>query len=210
MKHVPDVRQTRLSMERQRGDRTCIVNAHPQGDIIAVVRPAGFGRRAGAAMIDWMICIVGPFMALGVLTSALVPFVPDHVLLLWIPALAVIVVGYVTVFTHRGATLGMLATDVRIVRGATGRVPGLGRSLSRGVLALSGVASGLIVLMVGFSDPPATGYSRTDQTILAVAMFLLAAHVLGRLWMLADTEHRTLVDRLLGVAVIRADTNARP
>jgi uncharacterized RDD family membrane protein YckC len=176
------------------------------------VHPAGFGQRIGATLIDWIICVVGPFMALGFLAVMLSPLIPDWLLILWIPALAMIIVGYVAAFTYLGATIGMRLAGVRVMSEATGHAPGLGRSLLRGVLALSGVGAAIVLMMYGFSDPPATGYAQTDVAILAIAMLLLAAHVLGRLWMLVDRSHRTIFDRLLGLIVIRGtmDTQRQP
>lgn len=157
-----------------------------------------FWRRFASSLIDLSLCVFIPFFGWGILT----PFLPEQLLGLWIPAIAILIVSYVTIFSMRGATLGMKLMHLRLLRAGSAESPHFGQALLRGLTALLGAASGILVVAFGFSDPPASGYGRGSIAIIVVVAVVAVISIFGRLWMLFDHERRTLFDHLYRVVVV--------
>jgi uncharacterized RDD family membrane protein YckC len=92
---------------------------------------------------------------------------------LFFPVAFALPIGYFTLGTLYGGTAGMRALGLRVVRA-----------------------------MFGFSDEPDAGYSRLDVTILIAMAVVLLGSIVVRLTMPFDPARRTLLDRLIGVAIV--------
>jgi uncharacterized RDD family membrane protein YckC len=85
------------------------------------VQPANFGRRFGALLIDWALCLM------------VAAFYADPRVVAWPPVVILIVLNTVCI-GWLGQTPGMTVTGVRCVSVADGGSIGLGRGLLRAVL----------------------------------------------------------------------------
>lgn len=88
---------------------------------LADVEPAPFGRRFGALLIDWIICLL------------VAGFYADPRAVAWPPVLVLIVLDTVCIGLF-GQTPGMAVTGVRCVSAVDGGAIGLARSLLRAIL----------------------------------------------------------------------------
>jgi uncharacterized RDD family membrane protein YckC len=117
-------------------------------------------------------------------------------------------IAYLTLGLRSGQTLGMRAVDVHVRVAATGRPPGLGRSLCRAVLALVFALAILDADVALRGRPPLGGFSELEQTVLDVAVAVAIVAVLGKLWALVDPARQSVWDRLFGL-VFLDDLDAR-
>jgi uncharacterized RDD family membrane protein YckC len=85
------------------------------------VEPAGFGRRFGALLIDWALCLL------------VAAFYADPRIVPWPPVLVLIVMDTIGIGLF-GQTPGMALARLRCISVADGGAIGLGRSLVRAVL----------------------------------------------------------------------------
>jgi uncharacterized RDD family membrane protein YckC len=88
---------------------------------LSVAEPANFGRRFGALVIDWALCLV------------IGSFVADPRAVAWPPVLVLVLVNTVGIGLF-GQTPGMALAGVRCVSIRDGGAIGLGRALVRAVL----------------------------------------------------------------------------
>jgi uncharacterized RDD family membrane protein YckC len=95
--------------------------SQPASFDLSTVRPANFGRRFAALLIDWAICLlVGAFYA-------------DPRVVAWPPVLVLIVLNTVGIGLF-GRTPGMALAGVRCISFADGGAIGVARALLRAVL----------------------------------------------------------------------------
>jgi uncharacterized RDD family membrane protein YckC len=88
---------------------------------LGTVRPANFGRRFGALLIDWALCLVG---------SA---FYADPRVVAWPPVLLLIVLNTIGIGLF-GQTPGMMIARLRCISFADGGAIGLARAFLRAIL----------------------------------------------------------------------------
>jgi uncharacterized RDD family membrane protein YckC len=117
-------------------------------------------------------------------------------------------IAYLALGLRSGQTLGMRALDVHVRLDATGRPPGLGRALGRGILAVVFALALLDADVALLGRPPLGGYSEVEQTVLDVAVVVALVAVLGKLWACADPARRSVWDRLFGLVFLE-DLDAR-
>ena len=157
---------------------------------VPAAAPAGFGRRFGASLIDWTICLLVPFIAAGAAAPAF-----------WLVIVPACVVGYFAVFLSCGRTLGMRAASIRVSDARTGHPPGVRKVVARSLLSLLQAASVVTLLYFAFSDVPGGGYSAADLAVVAASSLIAVGGVIVHLSMCFDPERRTLLDRLCGLAI---------
>jgi uncharacterized RDD family membrane protein YckC len=157
---------------------------------VPAAAPAGFGRRFGASLIDWTICLLIPFMVASAAASAI-----------WLVIVPACVLGYFAGFLSGGRTLGMKAASIRISDARTGHPPSVRKAVARSLLSLLQVASVVPLLYFAFSDVPGGGYSAADLAVLATSSLIAVGGVIVHLSMCFDPERRTLLDRLCGLAI---------
>ncbi len=88
---------------------------------LSTVRPADFGRRFAALLIDWALCLV------------IASFYADPRVVAWPPVVVLILFNVLLVGLF-GQTLGMSLTRLRAVSVTDGGAIGIARGLLRGVL----------------------------------------------------------------------------
>ena len=88
---------------------------------LAAAQPANFGRRFGALLIDWALCLL------------VASFYADPRVVAWPPVAVLIVLNTVCIGLF-GQTPGMALAGVRCVSSADGGAIGLARALLRAVL----------------------------------------------------------------------------
>ncbi len=88
---------------------------------LSTVRPADFGRRFAALLIDWALCLV------------IASFYADPRVVAWPPVVVLILFNVLLVGLF-GQTLGMSLTRLRAVSVTDGGAIGIPRGLLRGVL----------------------------------------------------------------------------
>jgi uncharacterized RDD family membrane protein YckC len=178
----------------------------PEGTYLAV--PAPLWRRGLAGAVDWTLAGVAYLIALivaGVVqavagaagdTSASVAF--------WITEIAAagVIVAYFAALLASGHTLGMRALDIHVRSFAQGEAPGRVRALLRGLLGLALATAALNAYSYLGGEPLVGELSEFEQTAGRVSVVVAAAAGLGQLWMLVDSEGRTLWDRLTGLVVV--------
>jgi uncharacterized RDD family membrane protein YckC len=100
---------------------TPFANGTPAAFDLYQVEPANFGRRFGALLIDWALCLV------------LGAFVGDPRAVAWPPVVALILINTFGIGLF-GLTPGMLVARLRCISIRDGGAIGLGRALVRAVL----------------------------------------------------------------------------
>jgi uncharacterized RDD family membrane protein YckC len=167
--------------------------------VFAGVELAGWGSRAGAAMLDalLLVCIWIALIAPGVVVTAATSADAIGVTLLIVGVLAAVVIGilYAPFFMQRegarnGQTLGKQLVGIRVVR-VGGEPFGWGWGFLREVvvkgLALavaSSLASGLTFFLLGVGG--------------------IAPYLADYLWPLWDDENRAVHDMIVDTRVVRA------
>jgi uncharacterized RDD family membrane protein YckC len=96
-------------------------NGTPAAFDLNDVRPASFGRRFGALLIDWALCLV------------IGAFVGDPRVVAWPPVAALVLINTLGIGLF-GQTPGMALAGVRCISIRDGGAIGLGRALLRAVL----------------------------------------------------------------------------
>jgi len=137
---------------------------------------AGFWRRAGASLVDWLLFLPVTLIFGGALTGAGPELIAQ---LAWL--------AYAVPLDAQGATLGKRVLGIKVTD-AAGEPPGLGRSATRHVLD---VAYALLIV-VGLHE--AAG----------ILLVLGLVGLVDVLWMLWDEERQTLHDKLAGTYVVHA------
>jgi RDD family len=117
-------------------------------------------------------------------------------------------IAYLTLGWRSGQTLGMRALDVHVRVAETGGLPGLGRALGRGVLAVVFALALLDADVALRGRPPLGGFSELEQAVLDAAVVVAAVALLGKLWALVDSARQSVWDRLFGLVFLE-DLDAR-
>jgi uncharacterized RDD family membrane protein YckC len=166
---------------------------------------ARFWPRFIALFIDWTICVVIPILVAIFAVSATRSDRSALSILDWLWAFLVVflMLGYFTYFWARGQSLGMKAVGIRMISPRTERPPGVARAAVRAFLFLILLACAFILLSVGFSDPPAGGFSATNLAVIYFLLFLFLSSIVGYFWMIWDPKKQTLQDKLSGVVVVK-------
>jgi hypothetical protein len=171
-------------------------------------------RRAVAGAIDWVLCYVAYLMAsipLGALQAlgrisweaGDLGGVPGAILFWTAQALVLApLVAYFALFWRSGSTLGMRAVDIDLLVAASGREPSLWRTVPRAVLAVAFAAAAYVVYSAVFGEAPLGGYSYIDLLVVYTSAAVFVPCVLGKLWMLADPQRRTVWDRVFGLLYV--------
>lgn len=172
-----------------------------------------FGRRFAAGLVDWILCGFATLimaMPVGGLAFALAeesehgggldPVVEGVLFVGLVAAIAAPTVLYFTLFwTRRGATIGMRAAGIRIVEAKSGIAPRPLKAWLRALLAFVSATTGWLAIAIGL-DPEAR--SIAELAVASVTSIIAALAVIGHLWQLRDSRHRTLQDKLFGLAVV--------
>jgi uncharacterized RDD family membrane protein YckC len=171
-------------------------------------------RRAGAAAIDWTICLVayllvsiplGGIQALGAVSWRERDFggVPGE-LLVYIAEVgtALPAIAYFAGLLPTSHTLGMRARDIRIISLRTGRAPSYVASFARAVLTVAVAASVYVMFGRATSVQDKGHLDHTSWIALQVAYVLAAGAALSALLTVCTRSHRNLFDRIFGTAVI--------
>jgi uncharacterized RDD family membrane protein YckC len=172
---------------------------------LTLAPPAGFGRRVGALVLDWLLLffLVPGIAMLVVIVDEVMAFSTNISDAIFLTVTIAFVVGAFTVSYLLGATPGMLAVSIRVVDAANGKHIGLIRAFVRAGLAFLLVASWFWVFNVFiFSDARVDGRSSLESVLDVGALGFFLAGILGRLWILVDQHDQTLFDRILRIQVI--------
>jgi uncharacterized RDD family membrane protein YckC len=173
---------------------------------------AHFSERLGAAVIDGLICLVGMYVV--ILLSAIVLEVlgadasSTAAKAGWMAPAGLGVLAYFTAGYRRGRTVGLRATKLRMARASDGLPLAVPRAAARAFASTLFLASMLVLVVYGFSDPPADGYSRVEQSTIGVAGAAFVVWLLGNLWMLFDRRGQALQDKLAGAVVVAESERA--
>jgi hypothetical protein len=123
-------------------------------------------------------------------------------------AIAAAVVAYLALGLRSGQTLGMRGVELHTRVVETGRAPGPARALGRAVL---GVVFALAFVNAYFGlrgEAPVQGLSDAEETVLDLALIVVAVALAGKIWALVDPARQTLWDRVFGLVVLE-DLDAR-
>jgi uncharacterized RDD family membrane protein YckC len=179
-----------------------------------VARFASPLRRAAAAAIDWTLCYVlfllvsiplGMLQTLGRISWEAGDFggEPGHVLFVVAQLLTVVpVVAYWVILLPTSQTFGMRATGTRIVSVQTGRGPAYRAALVRGAISTVMAAAFYAVYSDVTAFDKGEELDSTSQLLLDGSYVLVALGCLSALTMLVTPERRSLVDRVVGTAVL--------
>lgn len=177
----------------------------------ATAAPAGFGRRIGAYLIDWIVAFI--LSCLFAISAGLVLLAssdmgrsdpPDRAIYTALIVAALVVPTWFMItlvgWALRGRSVGKLAMSLRIVNGAGAR-PGLGRSVVR--LLVYVVENAPLVALAPAAALAAVLHS--GALLPAVLSALAAALVIPLVSValaLRDRRHRALHDLLAGTMVV--------
>jgi hypothetical protein len=142
--------------------------------------------------MDWSMALVGAVAASSIL-SALAPT--------WLALMDTVgwVLGYFTAGYMSRGTIGMRIMGIHPLGARSGCRLGMGRALSRAVLALATVSATLLVLaLFVISDRPDGGYTPADMLVGGGALALCIAAFVGELRLLVG-DGSSLQDRVLGI-----------
>lgn len=180
--------------------------ADPTGSYTAAAAP--LWRRGLAGTVDWTLAGVAYLVALivaGVVQAvAAAAGETSEEVAFWITetlALGVFFVYFAGLLAS-GHTLGMRALDIHVRAFASGTPPGLGRALLRSTIGVVLATATLNAYSYLRGEPPLGEFSTFEETIGRVAVAVAATGALGQLWMLRDSEGRTVWDRLTGLVVV--------
>lgn len=129
---------------------------------------AGFGKRAAALLLDWLILLfLVPGMAMiSVAVDSVLPLPRAWGTIGFATSVSVLLIAVYTVCYRLGATPGMLAANSRLIRTRDGGRVRWMRSLLRAVSSWAFVASWFWVFNVFiFSDARVNGSSTTDAVV---------------------------------------------
>jgi uncharacterized RDD family membrane protein YckC len=179
-----------------------------------VARFASPLRRAAAAAIDWTLCYVlfllvsiplGMLQTLGRISWEAGDFggEPGHVLFVVAQLLTVVpVVAYWVILLPTSQTFGMRATGTRIVSVRTGRGPAYRAALVRGAISTVMAAAFYAVYSDVTAFDKGEELDSTSQLLLDGSYVLVGLGCLSALTMLVTPERRSLIDRVVGTAVL--------
>ena len=129
----------------------------------------------------------------GWLVDQFVNVLHDHALALYLPSLVVVALYHCVMLRWKGATLGKLATGLRVrTREAPGRLPWSAIAIR---VAVQFVIPSLL-LVVGF----ATG---SIGPLLGLYLLVMAFQLLDGLWPLWDKQRQAIHDKAAGTVVVR-------
>jgi hypothetical protein len=171
-------------------------------------------RRGGAAAIDWGLCIVGYLLAsipLGVV-QAVGRTSSEEGDLGGIPGDAVAtaaqiltlapVVAYFALLLPKSQTFGMRVLELHMISLSTGRGPAATTAAVRAVIAaLLGTGVYVVNLLWTSYDSPRQLDTASRYAVIA-AYVLAGAAATSALIMILTHTHRSLIDRLFGMAVV--------
>ncbi len=170
-------------------------------------------RRLAAGAIDWVLCWVvfliasivgGIFQGVGLASlDAGEPGVILGVTLIVIAQLiaAAPIVAYFTYYWAQGATLGMRAADIELVREETGAPPSWRRTLPRAVLAFL-VALAVLNAYFAYAGRDEGDFGALERALIAASVVVAALGVAAKAWMLVDGSRRSALDRLFGLVYV--------
>jgi uncharacterized RDD family membrane protein YckC len=163
-------------------------------------------RRAVASAIDWTLVFVAflivsiPLGMIETLGRAIGGLWGDALVYL-VDALALgVVVAYFGYFLSTGHTMGMRALDIHVFSHATGREPHLVRAVARSCLSLAFFLAAFkaYTLTRGWHE----GLTDREENWRDLAATVSTVALVGGLWKIANSEGRTLWDRLTGLVVV--------
>jgi uncharacterized RDD family membrane protein YckC len=179
-----------------------------------VARFASPLRRAAAAAIDWTLCYVlfllvsiplGMLQTLGRISWEAGDFggEPGHVLFVVAQLLTVVpVVAYWVILLPTSQTFGMRATGTRIVSVRTGMGPAYRAALVRGAISTVMAAAFYAVYSDVTAFDKGEELDSTSQLLLDGSYVLVGLGCLSALTMLVTPKRRSLIDRVVGTAVL--------
>jgi uncharacterized RDD family membrane protein YckC len=160
-------------------------------------RAAGFWRRLGAGLIDWSISFAALWLAVVVGAVFGADSGGDLRLGLSYAAILLLPLLYFGLgWARTGQTVGLQASNLRVVSTSTGERPGLPRALLRSLVAVFTFIAVVVPLVAGFGD------SSEAAAVIGVAATFAAVALAGHLWALVDRHGQSLQDRLFGLAVL--------
>ena len=165
-------------------------------------------RRAVASAIDWTLVFVAFLIVsipLGMIETLgrTIGGLWGGALVYLVDALALgVVVAYFGYFLSTGHTMGMRALDIHVFSHATGREPHLARAVTRSLLSLAFFLATFkaYTLIRGWHGNE--GLTDREENWRNLAATVSTVALLGGLWKIADSEGRTLWDRLTGLVVV--------
>jgi uncharacterized RDD family membrane protein YckC len=158
---------------------------------------AGFWPRLGAGLIDWFVALGAMWLTVIVGAVLGADGWGDLGLGLWYALVLLLPLLYLGLaWAARGQTLGLRATNLRLVSTSTWEQPSRPRALLRALIAVLTFIAWLVPLVAGFGD--ASGLAALVGVALTVAVLALVGH----LWALLDPRGQSLQDRLFGLAVV--------
>ena len=170
--------------------------------------------RAVAATIDWGLCWVGFVLVsiplgivqgLGALSWREGDFggTPGHILFITTQLLTLVpVVAYFTLLLPTSQTFGMRFRELRAVSISTGAAPSSAKALIRGGVATLLAAAVYTVFQYRSSFERPSHLDTLSVVALDAAYVLAAFACLSALIMVVTPTHRSLVDRVFGMAVL--------
>ena len=171
-------------------------------------------RRAVAATVDWGLAFLAWLLVsipLGIVQAAGqlsweegdLGGGPGHVLFISAQVLTLVpVVAYFAFLFPTSQTLGMRLTGLRIVSVRTGRGVSYLRAVVKAIVATALAAAVYTVLFVSTSFDKGEELDHTSRMILDVSYGVGAAAALSTLVMVFSPTRRSVVDRLVGTAVL--------
>jgi uncharacterized RDD family membrane protein YckC len=160
---------------------------------------AGFWPRLGAGLVDWFVVLGAMWLAIVVAAVLGADAWGDPALALSYAVVLLLPLLYFGfAWARSGQTLGLRATDLRLVSASTGEQPSRPRALLRASVAVVTFIAWLLPLVAGFGD--ASGLAALVGVGVTVAVLALVGH----LWALLDPRGQSLQDRLFGLAVVPA------
>jgi hypothetical protein len=171
-------------------------------------------RRAGAAVVDWVLCAIlyllvsiplGAVQAAGLISQQEHDLggIPGRVVVYATEILvAAPLVVYFTLLLPTSDTFGMRATQLRIVSMRRGRAPGRIVAFLRGLVATAIAISVYLTVLVATSYSKPRDLDTASVYALNIAHVLFAFGVASAVLMIVTPTHRSAVDRLFGTAVI--------
>ena len=171
-------------------------------------------RRAGAAVVDWVLCAflyllvsipLGAVQAAGLISKQEHDLggIPGSVVVYATEILvAAPLVGYFTLLLPTSDTFGMRATQLSIISVSRGRAPGRIAAFLRAVIATAVAISVYLTVLVATSYTKPRHLDSASVYALDVAHVLSAFGVASAVLMVVTPTHRSALDRLFGTAVI--------
>ena len=167
---------------------------------------AGFSRRLAAGLVDWLIVLVALWLT-AVFRATIGEGKGGWSAALTVASVVALPLLYFSLlWTRRGQTYGMRATEIRMVATDTWERPNPPRAVLRAFVAVVTFAACWLPLMLAFSDEAGSATNAVIAAGLAFAVLALGGHLLA----LRDANGQSAQDRLFGLAVVRAAPSGQP